>query len=75
MEDCDVLGKSNRRTLGERFARIAQARTAVHPITIQLSRKLKVATEKLQNQSANMSSANTTAEKKLPPKKVLVVKK
>ena len=68
-----MLGKSNRRTLSDRFARIAQARTAVHPITIQLSRKLKVATEKLQNQSSTLSSANTTAEKKLPPKKVLVV--
>ena len=44
-----MLGKSTRKTISDRFGRIAMARPAVHPITIQLSRKLKNVTEKLQN--------------------------
>ena len=40
MEDCEVLGEK-RRTLNERFERIEMARPAVHPITINLARRLK----------------------------------
>ena len=41
MEDCQGLGSPKRMTISERFSRIEKARPAVHPITIQLARKLK----------------------------------
>ena len=40
MEDCVALG-DNRMSLTDRFARIEMARPAVHPVTINLARRLK----------------------------------
>ena len=35
------------KSIGERFRKIERAKQAVHPVTIQLSKKLKVSREKL----------------------------
>ena len=41
MEDCETLGAPKRPTICDRFTRIERARPAVHPVTIQLARRLK----------------------------------
>jgi len=41
MEDCAALGSQKRPTLNERFEGVEMARPAVHPVTINLARRLK----------------------------------
>ena len=41
MEDCATLGAGKRPSITDRFAKIERARPAVHPVTIQLARRLK----------------------------------
>lgn len=55
MEDCAALG-DNRSTLSDRFNRIEMARPAVHPVTINLARRLKNLQQE-QSESANSSGA------------------
>ena len=54
MEDCAALGEPKRMLIGKRFARVERARPSVHPITIQIARRLKKVQE--QNTTNEQSS-------------------
>ena len=51
MEDCATLGEK-RMTLSQRFRRIERARPSVHPITIQLAKRLKSLQQEGQREQA-----------------------